>query len=347
MANYASTVLLAARAIQQEKWAKKFEGRPETSFLMDLFLKDRDITVPNLAAIHAATTQTSTMLYPTKTAYTVGSAKSCTPTGEQGDSSSVNLTWYQKQVEVITSYKRHSGNEINQVSALAWELLMAEQALWKDGAASMEVALLAFLDANRTQVNALSAGGGHNTWDAAANTVDVLQANKASFYNYLMDEMALNNYSGQLLEAYNTAWGANIRSQANQGVSNATNTAFQYINPFDTIGYASNLIIPATNDQSSHYIIPVGGVTVLDWNDPLNREGKMSGDLEWGLYESRFFPGLMLDLFTKTSCASTAGSGGATQDYTTVYELTLNYALAKQPLSVSGETPIFKYNVLV
>ncbi len=343
MANYASSVLLAARAKQQEKYANKFIGRPVNSFLMDLFMKDRDITIPNLADIRKATTQTTTILYPTKTAYTVNSAKSCSPTGEQGDSGSVNLTWYTKQVEVITSAKRHQGNEYSMMEALAWELLKAEQALWKDSASSMEAALLAYLEANRSQVNAASSGG-HNTWDGTNYNMDVAYANINQFYNFLMDEMALNNFNGQLLEAYNTGWGASIRNQANQGQQNATNTAFQFINPFDVLGYASNYIVPSTADNSTHYIIPQGGVCLLDWNDPLNREGKVSGDLEWGLYESRFFPGLMLDLFTKTACADTSGSGGGTQDFTHTFELSFNYAIAKQPLA-SG-TPIFKYNVL-
>lgn len=348
MANYASTVLQAARAKQIEKFAKMFEGRPKNSFLMDMFMKNRSLTIPNLSEIREATTQTTTMLYPTKTAYTVNAAKSCAPTGQQGDSGSVSLTWATKQVEVITSAKRHYGNEYKMMEALAWELLMAEQALWKDGAASMEVALLAYLEANRTQVNAISvAGVGHNTWDGVNFNVDVAAADVGQFYNFLLDEMNLNNYNGAFMEAHNTTWNATGRNQVNQGEANATNTAFQYSNPFNFSGYSSNLIVPAAGvDTSTHYIIPEGGIAILDWNDPLNREGKVIGDKEWGLYESRFFPGIMLDLFIKEDCADTSGSGGGTQDATLIYELSFNYALTHQPLSTANETPIFKYNVL-
>ena len=345
MANYASTVLQAARAKQKEMFARKFEGRPENSFLMDMFLRNRSLTIPNLQDIREATTQTTSTLYLTKTAYTVGSAKSCSPTGQQGDSGSVDLTWATKNVEVITSNKRHQGNEYKLAESLAWELLMAEQALWKDGVASMEVALANYLDTNRTQVNAASTGG-HNTWDGVNFNMDVALADITQYYNFLMDEMQLNNYTGEFLEAYNTTWGAGIRDQANQGEANATNTAYQYTVPFNFTGYNSNLITPDAGGDSTHYVVPEGGVAILDWNNPLNREGKTIGNKTWGLYESRFFPGIMLDLFIVEDCADTSASGGDVQDATLVYELSYNYALTHQPLSTANETPIFKYNIL-
>lgn len=347
MANYASSVLLAARAKQIELYAKRFEGRPENTFLMDMFMKTRSLTIPNLQEIREATTQTTSTLFLTKTGYTVDSAKSCSPTGEQGDSGSVDLSWVTKSVQVVTSAKRHQGNEYKMAESLAWELLMAEQAIFKDGAASVDVALLAYLEAQRTQVNAISVTGvGHNTWDGTNFNVDVAVANIDQYYNFLLDEMNLNNYQGKFMEAYNTTWNANTRDQVNQGEANATNTKFQYSNPFDFEGFSSNLIVPATGDGSTHYVVPEFGVAILDWNDPVNRNGKVIGDQEWGLYESRLFPGLMLDLFMVTACADTSGSGGATQDFTHTFELSFNYALAKQPLTTTDETPIFKYNVL-
>lgn len=344
MANYASSVLLAARLIQQEKYSRKFEGRPVNSYLVDMLMKDRDITIPMLSEIRESTTQTTTILYPTKTAYTVNSAKSCSPTGEQGDSGSVNLTWATKQVEVIISEKRHKGNEIKMAQALAWELLMAEQAIWKDSASSVEAAIYAYLEANRTQVAAST--GTNGTWDATNFNYDYALANINDFYNLLVDDLALNNYSGEMNEAFNTSWGSKIRYQANQGEANATNLAYQYNMPVNFMGYASNYIANASGDGSTHYIIPQGGVAILDWNDPLNRENAKTGDSEWSLYESRFIPGVMLDMFHKVSCSDTSGSGGGTQDLVHVFELSYNYAIAKQPLSTANATPIIKANIL-
>lgn len=344
MANYASSVLQDARAKQIELFARKFEGRPQNSFLMDMFLKNRSLTIPRLQDIRQAETQTTSTLYLKKTGYTVDDAKSCAPVGEQGDSGIVDLTWATKSVQVITSAKRHQGNEYKMSESLAWELLMAEQALWKDGAASMEVALATYLDTNRTQVN-LANTESVNTWDGVNFNMDVAFANKSQYYNLLLDDMHLNKYGGNFMEAYNTTWGADIRSQSNQGEANSTNQSFQYSNPFNFDGYSSNLIAKGA-EGSVHYVIPEGGVAILDWNDPLNRSGKVSGDKEWALYESRFFPGIMLDLFMVTACADTSATGGGVQDYTHTYELSFNYSLTHQPLSTANETPIFKYNIL-
>lgn len=344
MANYASTVLLAARAKQQEKYFRKFEGRPENSMLMDMFMKDRDLMFPDLGDIRQATTQTTTMLYPVKILRTIGSAKSCSISADVGDSGSVDLTWYTKTADVTVSEKRHHGNEYKMVETLAREMLDAEIDLWKNGAASMEVALLAYLEANRTQ--AAQATGTHFTWDAVNYNYDCAFADLSNFYNYLLDDLKLNNYTGEFLDAFNTTWGGYLRQQTNQGESNATNTKFQYLDPFDFVGYDSNLITNGTSDLTTHYVIPQGGITILDWNDPVNREGKVSGEKEWGLYESRLFPGLMLDLFTVTECADTTESGGGTQDFVHSYQIAFNYAIAKAPSSTVGETPIVKTNIL-
>ena len=344
MANYAATVLLAARALQKENNYRKFDGRPVNSMLMDMFMKDRDIMFPDLSDIREATTQTTSILYPKKSLRTVGSAKSCSPTGSIEDSGSVDLTWYTKNVEVLIAEKRHKGNEFKMAETLARELIDAEIDLWKNGAASMEVALLAYLEANRTQV--ATSTGTHFTWDGTNFNYDCAISDLTNFYNYLLDDLKMNDYNGQFLNAYNTSFGGYIRAQANQGNANATNTAFQFMNPFDFVGYDSNLITNATGDIATHYVVPQGGLMLLDWNDPINREGKVSGDLSWGLYESRYFPGLMLDLFIKTACADTSESGGGTQDFVHIYELSFNYAIAKSPLSTANATPIFKVNAL-
>ena len=342
MSYYASSALLAARAIQKEKYYWKFEGRPENSMLMDLFVKNRDLMFPDLADIRQADTQTTTMIYPVKVLRTIGDAKSCTPTGTYEDSATVDLTWYTKTAEVIISEKRHKGNELKMQETLARELLDAEIDLFKNGAASMEVALLAYLEANRTQ----SATNGHFTFDTVNYNFDCANADLANFYNYLLDDMQMNNYAGKFLDAYNTTWGGYTRQQVNQGQANATNTQFQYQNPFDFMGFPSNLITNGTSDLSTHYIIPEGGVTILDWNEPINRKPHTSGDLSWGTYQSRLIPGVTLDVFMKTACADTTLTGGSTQDFVHIYELAYNYAIAKPGISTSGESTIYKTNIL-
>lgn len=345
MANYALTVLQDARAKQVELYRNKFEGRPENTFLMDMFLKNRSITIPALQRIKAAETQTTSTLYQVNPSFTLGTAKSCSPTGQQADSGKVDLTWSKIVGSFTTSQKRHDGNEYSMMEDVAWGLLRLEMDMLKNDASNgMDAILAAYLDTNRTQVNAASTDG-INTWDGVNYNMDVALANINNYYNSVLSEMHLNNYSGNFLEAYNTTWEATARQQVNQGEANATNLMFQYQNPFGFMGFASNLLTPSTGNGSVHYVIPENGVALLDWNEPLNRRGASIGDETWSLYESRFFPGIYFDLFTKTACADTSASGGGTQDWTIVYELTLNYSIVKQPLSTANETPIFKYEI--
>lgn len=344
MANYASTALLAARVKQKEQYYRKFDGRPQGSFLMDMFKKSSNVMEMDISEIRQANTQTTSMIYPVKSLRTIGSAKSCTITGSLEDSGSVDLTWYTKTVEVLISEKRHKGNEYKMIDTLARELLDAEIDLWKNGAASMEVALLAYLEANRTQT--ADSVGVHGTWDAVNFLYTYPLADIDIFYNKVVDDLKMNDYSGEILEAFNTSWGHRIRYQANQGEANATNLKYNYNLPLGFSGFESNIITMGTSDGSTHYFVPDGGITIFDWNDPLNREGKVSGEKEWGLYESRFFPGLMLDIFMTTECADTSETGGDVQDFVKKYQLAYNYAIAKAPFHTAGETPIIKAAIL-
>jgi hypothetical protein len=345
MANYADTVLLAARAKQEERYRNKFEGRPENTFLMDMFLKNRSITIPQLQDIRRATTQTTSTLYQVNPSFILGDAKSCDPTAQQADSGKVDLTWSKIVGAFTTSMKRHDGNEYSMIEDVAWGLLRLEMDMLKNDATNgMDAILAAYLDTNRTQVNAASTGG-INTWDGVNFNMDVALADINDYYNSVLSEMHLNNYSGNFLEAYNTTWEATARQQVNQGQANATNLQFQYQNPFGFEGFASNLLTPSAGNGSVHYVVPENGVALLDWNEPLNVRGDSNGDESWGLYESRMFPGIFFDLFTKVACTDTSASGGSTQDKTIKYELTLNYSIVKQPLSTANETPIFKYEI--
>jgi hypothetical protein len=347
MANYADTVLQNARVKYTERLNNKFEGRPRHTEIIEAFMDSADRTLPDLSALREASTQTTQTLYKKKTAYTVNTAKSCSPTGEQGDSGVVNLTWVTRSVTISIAHERHAGNEYKMAESLSWELEKAEQDLFKGASGSIDAYLLSYLDTNRTQVNAISAAGiGHNTWDVTNFNVDVANADITKFYNYAYDEMMLNDYSGRMLDIFNTTWGAYAREQANQGEANATNTRFQYQMPFDFAGFSSNSITPATGDLSTHYIVPEDGISMVFWNSPSNRQGIAENDFYKDTYQSIFMPGVTLDLYKKIACTDTSASGGSVQDVVDLYELTAQFAVISAPLSTANATPIFKYNIL-
>jgi hypothetical protein len=348
MANtYASTVLQAARLWQQDNMQKKFESRRDLSKVFPVF-EDGQNFVPELDEIKKATTQTTTTLYLTKKSFTINSSKSCSPSGETGGSGSVNLSWVQKGFAVQHQTKKYHGNELSSARGLAYDMFEAEMSLWFESS-GMEAAMIAYLEANRTQVNALSAGtsGSRNTWRGAANyDVTTLHANRNQFWNYMQADMMINNYSGKLWDVYNTWFTADMNYYSEQGAANSTNTAFQFAQiPGGIAPQPTNLITPSGYFDSTHYIVPEGGVAILFWNEQLNRIGTKTEAGEWTIMESQLFPGVFYDVFIKNSCSDTSDDGGTTQDSVINMEFTLNYALTKQPLSTANATPIFKYQI--
>jgi hypothetical protein len=342
MANtYAATVLQNARLWLNDNYNKKFEERPTLTQILDVFVAGQS-AIPKLDAIRKATTQTTQIMYKTRKAFTIGSSKSCSPSGETGGSAVTNVTWVQKNFVVKHQSKKYAGNELDAAAGLASDLFEGEKSFWF-GATGMDAALLAYLEANRTQINVNSDGAGHNTWAGTPDFfMDVANADRSRFYNWLISEMARNNYDAPFWDIHDTMWYADVANYAAQGTANAVNTAYQ----FDGVTRKkSNLIVPSGYYDSTHYIIPEGGVAILDWNEGINLRGDIAGDKEWLTYQSKFFPGFTFDLFIKNSCADTTDDGGTTQDKVIDYEFTLNYALVKQPMSVANETPIYKYQV--
>jgi hypothetical protein len=345
-ATYADTVLLESRLWLQENANKKFEQRVDTTQILPVFLAGQEY-IPNLAEVKAATTQATSVMYLKKKAFTVNSSKACTHAGETGGSGKATVSWIQRGVTVQLQKKKYYGNELAAILALANDFYEAEKSIWF-GSTGIDAVLLAYMETNRTQVNALSTHTeSKNTWRGAANyDVTVANANRGQFWNYANSDMALNNYTGNFFDIYNTYFDAFKNYYSSQGIGNSTNTAFQFANlPANFITKPSNLITPAGYFDSVHYIIPEGGVAALFWNDPVNRGGDKTAAGEWTIMESMFFPGIFFDVHIVDTCADTTNDGGGTQDSVKDIEMTLNIGITKQPLSTSNETPIFKYQV--
>jgi hypothetical protein len=344
MANtYSSTVLLAARAWQQDNMLEKFEQRADMSKVYKVF-EDGQRFIPALDEIKNSESQTNTTLYLKNTDFTVNSAKSCSPSGEQGGSGSVDLSWTTKSVAFKLNTKQYQNNELALQKDLANKLYLAEKSLFQ-GTSGLEAALVSYLDTNRTYVNAISTGNvSENTWSAGPlYTVDVAYADRDDFWNYALHDMELNNYTGKFWDVANTYAGSDRMFYSNQGAGNSTNTEYQFNMPSDFELVKTNKIQPSGYVKDIHYIIPEGGVAILTWNNPLNREGRVSSDKVWMTMQSRMHPNVTFDVFIKESCADTSDDGGQAQDLVITYEISLYYALTKQPLTTTNETPIFKY----
>ena len=186
MANtYAATVLLEARRMISDPNNKKFELRPTLSNVTSSFLSNAETAFLDLASIREATTQVTSAKYFAKTDVTIGTGKSCSPSGQKGATADVDLVWADKKFQVQLSEKQFHGNEITQQQAFANQMYQSEMAFWQ-GASGMDATLLAYLNTNRTQVNAISSGGGKSTWYASNYIAKVAAADKDRFYDYAL-----------------------------------------------------------------------------------------------------------------------------------------------------------------
>ncbi len=343
MANtYAETILLEARAKLAQRSEKKFEQRRDLSNIYNVFKSGQD-WIPNLEAIKEATTQATKIEYLDKITFTDGTTKTCSPSGDVGGSQIVDVSWAQKVRTIKVNEKQHDGNDYKMAEALANLIEQMEMDIW-NGAAGMEVLMLAFLEANRTQVNAIDGSNSENTWFGTPNFyAQTANANLDRFYNYLLSDMQLNNYNAPIWDIHDTLWNAEVANYASQGTANSVNTAFQF-DGFDRV--MSNFVAPAGYFKSTHYVIPDGGVSSLYWNEPINRRGATGADGKiWTVQQSMMRPDVTYDLFIDTACADTTSDGGSKQDLVHTYEFTINYAFVNQPITNTGETAIFKYNV--
>jgi len=345
MANYADSVLLEARLKLQERAQRKFEQRREISSLYDMFKAGQEY-IPALERIRQSSQQATSIKYLKKMTFTDGSDKSCNPSGDDNDSGDVDLTWVPKKRTIKVSEKRMFNNEYSAAEDLANKMYQMELDMF-NGASGLESVMVAFLEANKTQVNAIEGSNSVNTWNGAGlgDYVETANADIARFYNYLRADMLLNNYNAQvepIWDVHDAIWSADVANYAAQGTANSVNTAYQF-DGFPRI--TSNFINPAGYFASTHYVVPNGGVAALFWNNPLNRQGRVSGDAEWTTMQSMFRPDITYDVYIKTGCEDTTAIGGAKQDYVTEYEFSFEYALVAQPITNAGETPIFKYQV--
>lgn len=335
MANvYASTVLQAARAWIKENNNKKFELRPVNTNIIEAFLRDREFTMPQLAQIKAATTQTTTAMYFTKKDFTINTSKTNTPSGEKSGTSSVNLTWATSGFAIDLPSKQYDGNEVARAQGFGMSLYNAERTFWSN----FDSVLLAYLVANKTGVTSASGGGTASNGDFA-----ILNAEADEFYGVVDAHMAQNDYNGEYMDVHDTYWKKWARSYAAQGAANSYNLSYQF-DGFTT--YSSNKIINASGDMSTHYVMPVGAVAMLDWNEPANRRGDKGANGYLATYQSMFFPEITFDLFVTEKWGDTSSDGGTVQDFTLTYEMSLNYSLNTQPFTETDRTAIHKYTIL-
>jgi len=339
--NYNDSVLLAAVGIMDKKFNEKELRKPKYGAL-DSFLTKRSLLVPNaeIESIWKAEQQAVSVKYLERNARVIGSARTCEPSAEYGDSGDMPIEFQTYQHTVQTDVKVFENNVYSRVEAFQNDLYNAFMDLY----AEIEQDALDYLYTNRTTVQGLRT---LNTWNAAADIMEVAAADRDNYLNYIQTELIAQRYRGLLLDVHQVNILAMYRQQYAQGASNDENLKFQFPNydHFMTLATCAPL---GSDYYGGNFIIEEGGIAVLDWIPYINRRGQKSENGHiWTTMKDPFGYPFTWAVHIIDDCVDTSyggkNVGGATQDYRRIYELSLDLSWNDAPITNPGETTIHMY----
>ena len=335
MANYHSSVLLAAVGIIDKKFQEKELRRPQYGGF-EAFLNKRDMLIPGFRQIWDQEQRTLTAKYLVRSAGNVTNSRSCSPSASYGDSSTMDLSWKTYARTVKTSTLIFNNNNYTQVQQLANDMYNAFMDLYAD----IESDAIAYLETNR---NGVQGNRTLNTWDGTNDVMKVAHADRDNYLNYIKTEMIADNYRQNLMDVHSVNLLAMYRQQFAQGASNDENLQFQF--PGFT-HYMSQSISNASDAFGTSYVIEDGGIAVLDWIPSINRRGEQakSGAL-WTTMPDLFGYPLTWAVYQTDGCADTHSTDGVTQDYVVTYEISVDLSFNRAPLTTANEEVIDKYQL--
>lgn len=336
MANYAASVLAEAKLILNERFAAP-EKRLKAPGVFGAFLKNTEMAMPNIGELRTSVNRAEKAYFQNRTKRANGGARAHDHTGAVGDSTEVALSWATYSDTAQTSLKRGRNNVFADAQILANEL----ENMFKNIYESVDTAALTFLGTNKTTVNVAAKNG---VYDATNDVFEIATANIARVIQHGESMLRQNYYKGPATMIFDPVLYLEAEHYLNQGVGNATNTAYQ--SRIENI-YEAITLADANYDDGVGYFIPEGTIGVADWIDPVNARGHGDFESVLGGYGTITdpFTGLQYQIHGYANRADTSGAGGEVQDVVIEWEISKDYSLNKSPLSVANETTIFEVGV--
>lgn len=338
MADYALSLLTTAQAMLSDRMSKP-EMRHKEYSITKVMLKNLPALLPEYEMLKTSDSRAVEAYAFTKTATNAVTARAHAHTAAAfGDTQRVQLSFSTYGQLFKTSLKLADRNFMTAATMLSNRM----EAAWIHLLDTIEAANATYLNTNKSQVQAAS-DGSLGVWDAGTSTWQVDSVDQNWYFQYLMAMMKVNNYS-DMVDIINDPVAFAVAQQlANQGTSNATNTSFQFAGA--NLHLSTSLGADATYKGYS-YLIPDGTVALLPWIPKQNREGITTRLQTYTNMNDPFGLGLNAALHVYETKGSTYDNNGEVQDEVYEYELSLDVASVKAPLSVATETTIFKAGLL-
>jgi hypothetical protein len=341
MANNAYSLLTTAQAILTNKYAAP-EMRHKDYAVLRILLGNSDVMIPNVQELQksdSCSTEAYAFIKRASDAVTTRHATGAATASSFTDTQRVQLSWVTRGQLFKSSLKMADRNFETATAMLA----NAMNSAWINLLDTLEALYVAYLGTNKSQVQAAS-DGELGAWDSSNYVWQVDNANQSWFFQYIQSMMAVNNYSGMMDFIADPVAFALSQQLAAQGSGNSTNTQF-------TIGdlniAQSTSLTPVSGYKGYGYLIPGGSVGLLTWVPRVNREDTKTRLQTFTTMKDPFGLGITGALQIYEAKADNSSLGGEKEDENAYYELTVDTAPVKAPLSVSNETTIFEAALLV
>ncbi len=344
MADYVSSALLGFQSRIQKPF-NAAELRELQNPILRQGMTYADFIIGDVGKIKESDKRTVYTYFLKKMAADNGTARATAPTGTQGDSGQVTLSW------VTFSEKLGINMQVGADNMFTTTVLMDHQIAEKQRILRERVGtyIVQTLHSNRTQTAPTTTAARNMTWNGVnfafendANQLDLFYENASS----IMDQ---NKYYGRFDVIADPVIFKRARYDRFQGAGNAQNLAYQFsrYNP-DGIMLHSTLGNEVATDYAAGcgIVLPEASYAVIPWIPLINRKG-------YGDYES--FNGGYGTVPDATGLpysyavrgwqqkADTSALGGVVQDIHADLELSIDIAVQVAPMSVSGETPIYEF----
>lgn len=334
MANYQDSLLVNAQTVLATKYNEAELRRKERPVLT--MASKNDYSIPAAEEIRKSNDRTVEVKWLKQKSAGAATAKVAAHTGTKGDSGTTNLVWVTYTETFYTSAKQAENNVIQLERMFQHEMEQAIDNL-KD---RHETYGLSYLVSNRCQL-AAPATSGQGTWDAANFSLDIAATEQDYFAQRAKTFMRGRYYRGDLDMIPDLALYPILERTMWQGAGNSTN-----LNPqMQGVNFAPTTeTILAAKATGSALIMPAGTFAAINWNEPLNRSGKInSGMTNIGMVGTLLDPfgsGYKFDVSTYSVRSDQSSAGGNVQDFVDQWEIALTVAYALPPLALADDSPV-------
>jgi len=322
--------------------AKELRFRNPVTYLA--FILSSNIMFPNYSELRLREDRAINTNYKVRSSRALGTGgRIHNHSGVKGDTAVLTPSWSSYDDKFKISLKQADNSLYSLDEQLASEL----QEITSNFAEGLETIATAYIFAQRSGVNVATAEGAFDAVDDAFEITESTNGDRA--IQISKSVMHVNKYSDSNLVAFcDTVAYNKFLFQAAQGAQNSTNLSFQfngvtYIHSVELGALGAGLV--SAYAKGFWIMAEMGTFGVLPWIPKQNRQGVST---KVNMFDSIINPidNQIYAVHSYETLATDAAANGSAQDVVTQYEVSIDIALEKAPLTTANET-VFQAFALV